>query len=395
MATMTPASTPVEPSTPPGQSSPVEGPSTVIRSSPSVGASVDFVLGIDTSAYTTSVAMLTVRGEFMVEARRVLTVPVGRRGLRQSEAVFQHINNLPALLEAAAETRTGGSDRLVAVSASVSPRSRPDSYMPVFRVGESVARSLAASHGVPFVPVSHQDGHIWAGLWSAEPPVSWTEIDDAIVMHASGGTTELFRATRRPAGDSARWHVRLLSATEDLYAGQFIDRTGVRLGLPFPAGPHLERLAAEGDPMVAPLPVAVRGDRLSFSGPDTAAVRLSERGVPSADIAAAVEQCVADSLSRWASNVCEAELRAASPSRGADARQTVGDDAGDAREHPGSPRPLRFLGVGGVMANQRLRLTLAGKLSAMGIECVFASPRYSVDNAVGVAVAAFVHVSTT
>src|SRR5690625_1636140 len=142
------------------------------------GTRTNVVLGIDTSAYTTSVAVVTLNGERISDERTVLAVPIGRRGLRQSEAVFQHVNNLPVLLEAAAAETAG---RLIAVGASISPRSYPDSYMPVFRAGESVARSVAAWHRVPFVPVSHQDGHIWAGLWSAEPRVTWSDVDDVVV----------------------------------------------------------------------------------------------------------------------------------------------------------------------------------------------------------------------
>lgn len=366
------------------------------------------VLGIDTSAYTTSVAVLTLDGKRVSDRRIVLSVPPGRRGLRQSEAVFQHVNNLPQVLEQAAGDAGG---TFVAVGASVAPRSHPDSYMPVFRAGESAARSLAAWHGVPFVPVSHQDGHIWAGLWSARPAgtesavasddslaepsdaIAWADVDDVIVLHASGGTTELFRARRphrhingadgtttRPGGaperSSARWDVELLSASEDLYAGQFIDRSGVRLGLPFPAGAHLERLAAEGDPAVAPLPVAVRGERLSFSGPDTAAQRLVDARVPGEHVAASVQRCLADSLAMWAKNVLSSrpDLRVA-----AEGAESV------------SVLP-RFLGVGGVMANRQLRQALAKALAEIGLDgSLFAAPRYSVDNALGVALATAMH----
>lgn len=327
------------------------------------------VVGIDTSAYTTSVAVVTLDGRLVADVRTVLSVPAGARGLRQSEAVFQHVSNLPALLEQAAAA-AGASP--AAVAASVAPRSQPDSYMPVFRVGHGAARALAAWHGVPFVPVSHQDGHVWAGLWSAEPPLAWADADDVVVLHASGGTTELFRATRPAASGTASWSVQLLSASENLYAGQFVDRAGVRLGLPFPAGRHLERLAAEGDAARAPLPVAVRGTRLSFSGPDAAAQRLAEKGVSAADVAASVQECLADSLSRWVVNVL-LEYGAAPASGGA-----------------GKPRPL-FLGVGGVLANQRLRCKLRGALAAIDVDCRFAAPRYSTDNAVGVALAAAAH----
>lgn len=328
----------------------------------------ELVLGIDTSAYTTSVAAVTLDGTVVADLRTVLSVPEGRRGLRQSEAVFQHVNNLPPLLERAA---AAAGKAPAAVAASVSPRSHPDSYMPVFRVGHGAARALAAWHGVRFVAVSHQDGHVWAGLWSARP-FEWADVDDVIVMHASGGTTELLRATRRKdPTSSSSWDVQPLSASEDLYAGQFVDRAGVRLGLPFPAGPHLERLAAAGDPNAAPLSVAVHGTRLSFSGPDAAAQRLTERGVPAAHVAAAVQECLAESLARWSVNVLrEHRIGAAAPH---------GDEP---------PRRPLFLGVGGVMANGRLRARLREALADLDIDCVFAAPRYSVDNAVGVALAA-------
>lgn len=333
----------------------------------------EVVIGLDTSAYTTSVAVVSLDGRLIADVRTVLSVPAGRRGLRQSEAVFQHVGNLPELLEQAA---AAAGKPPVAIAASVAPRSHPDSYMPVFRVGHGAARALAAWQRVPFVPVSHQDGHVWAGLWSSDPPLEWVAVDDVIVMHASGGTTELFRATRSD-GVEASWQVELLSASEDLYAGQFIDRTGVRLGLPFPAGPHLERLADEGDVTEAPLPIAVHGTRLSFSGPDAAAQRLTERGVPAAHVAAAVQQCVARSLARWAANVLTSAGIAAT--------------ASPAQPSSGSKRRIQFLGVGGVMANGRLREELQTTLSQLGVACAFADRRYSIDNAVGVALAAAVH----
>jgi len=331
-------------------------------SAPVRPAQGELVLGIDTSAYTTSVAVVTLDGELVADLRTVLSVPTGQRGLRQSEAVFQHVCNLPALLEQAAALAGAAP---AAVAASVAPRSHPDSYMPVFRVGHGAARALAAWHGAPFVPVSHQDGHVWAGLWSAEPALAWADVSDVYVLHASGGTTELFRAARAPGAADPTWQVQLLAASDDLYAGQFVDRAGVRLGLPFPAGAHLERLAAEGDPAVAPLPVAVRGTRLSFSGPDAAAQRLTERGVPAPHVAAAVQECLAESLTRWAVNVLREQ-------------QAAGR---------GEAEPV-FLGVGGVMANRRLRERLREGLAALGVTCCFAAPRYSTDNAVGVALAA-------
>jgi len=98
-------------------------------------------LGIDTSAYTTSVALLSLDGTLLAEERAVLTVAAGERGLRQSEAVFQHVRKLPVLLEQVMGERPPA---IAAVAASTAPRPVPDSYMPVFKVGEAVGRSVAA-----------------------------------------------------------------------------------------------------------------------------------------------------------------------------------------------------------------------------------------------------------
>ena len=103
-------------------------------------------LGIDTSCYTTSVA-LAGYGRVVASERKLLTVAEGERGLRQSDGVFQHTTRLHALLEA---LMSGVQDvRVAAVCASTRPRDVDDSYMPVFLVGESMGRGIAAALGVP------------------------------------------------------------------------------------------------------------------------------------------------------------------------------------------------------------------------------------------------------
>ncbi len=252
----------------------------------------------------------------------VLDVPAGRRGLRQSEAVFQHVNNLPELLEAAAadaawmgswpkgppgtrrcreKRRQPGTCRGPASGGRGRQRlaAFPSGLVYArFPAGAGVAR--ARRRGTAFLSSRFPPGRPYmggpvvgrAGLRVGDVGGAlWRDVrrrhrharlgrHHGAASGAGGGPpapwrTAAGRAPLGPAGTSEP-----LSASEDLYAGQFIDRAGVRLGLPFPAGPHLERLAAVGDPDGGPLPVAVRGRRLSFSGPDTAAARLTERGVP-------------------------------------------------------------------------------------------------------------------
>ena len=191
-------------------------------------------LGIDTSNYTTSVALFDgMRG---YNLGRLLEVPEGALGLRQSDALFQHVKRLPLLIH---QLRAEGKldAPISAVGASVKPRWVEGSYMPCFLAGESQGRSLADLLHVPFYPCAHQQGHIAAAAWSAgraelldRPHLAW---------HLSGGTTELVLV--EPAG--ATVECTCIGGTSDISAGQLIDRTGKLLNLTFPSGKAVDALA--------------------------------------------------------------------------------------------------------------------------------------------------------
>ena len=123
------------------------------------------VLGIDTSNYTTSAAVL--RDDHTgVNAGKLLEVKKGELGLRQSDALFQHVKALP---ERFYELEEKGLLRdIKAVGASTQPRAVEGSYMPCFLAGESQAKVLAKALHVPFYAFSHQQGHLAAVLWSAD-----------------------------------------------------------------------------------------------------------------------------------------------------------------------------------------------------------------------------------
>jgi N6-L-threonylcarbamoyladenine synthase len=304
-----------------------------------------YVLGIDTSNYTTSVCLIDGEGRIVREERRLLQVEAGERGLQQSAALFQHVQNLPVLIEAIGDV----AGRLSCVVASTRPRRREGSYMPVFTAGSGLGRALAATHGVPFYETSHQEGHIAAGEGSAgEVPA-----DRFLAVHISGGTTDLLTVERLADG----YQIEELGTSVDLHAGQFVDRVGVALGLPFPAGPNLEQLAQKSTDESITLPSPVKGYNLSFAGPESAAMRMIEQGVNPADIARAVERCIAKGL--------EKTLRKAVEELGV----------------------KELLIVGGVAANQFIRERLCWRLEhkAVGAKLHFALPKYSTDNAFGVA----------
>ncbi len=304
------------------------------------------MLGIDTSCYTTSVAVVGEPG-LLNDRRLLLEVPPGKRGLRQAEAVFQHVRNLPQLLSDVLPFRG-----ITAVAVSGTPRSLPDSYMPVFKAGEASARSLALAWDVPCHVTSHQAGHIWAGLYGRD--LHWE--GDFWALHISGGTTELVSITLGQAAQDMA--ISLMGGSLDIHAGQLIDRIGVQMGLTFPAGPHLEKLAMEGrhqgvSPVI--LPISVRDLDLNLSGPEAAATRALEAGADPRAVAQGVEECLAQSLA--------ALIKNATANRGGD----------------------RVLIVGGVAANKYIRNFLESSLSKYNITVVFAPRTLSGDNAVGVA----------
>lgn len=312
-------------------------------------------LAFDTSAYTTSVALVAQSGEILADKRRILPVPEGQRGLRQSEAFFHHIRHLPELLEELAPLFQTNPPHVVA--ASNAPRNLPDSYMPVFRAGSSWARSVAALLGIPYLEWSHQEGHLWAAFLDQSETIRPQQ--PFLAVHISGGTTEAIVGSLQ---DDGRIASRIAGSTGDLTAGKFVDRLGVAIGLPFPAGAALESLAATAAMDELPqVPVAVNRTQVSFSGPLTALERMRDRFSP-ATIAATAQRCLAESLVRWLSNVVEQENA----------------DLADRRV---------FI-VGGVAANQEVRQAITAGLQAFGFHAVFASPAFSTDNALGIAWAA-------
>ena len=309
---------------------------------------MDISLGIDTSCYTTSVAALDGAGRLVAEARIPLAVKPGGKGLAQSEMVFQHVRNLPLVMERLRHL-TGPGANVVSVGTSIRPRPIEGSYMPVFLVGSGAAKTIGAALECPVYEISHQENHVLAGMWS-----SGENFDpDFLAVHVSGGTTEILHIHQT----ATLFQVDLLGGTGDLHAGQFIDRVGVALGLPFPAGPHLEQLAAETNTDKIPLtPVAVSGMQISFSGPESHVKRWLDTSPPAADVAASVQLCIAESLQQ--------------------ALMTAIDQTGVGT----------ILLVGGVAANRFIRMHIAERLHCCReVKLRWPSPEFSGDNAVGAA----------
>lgn len=218
-------------------------------------------LGIDTSNYTTSLALVNSNGDLVNQVRKILAVPMSKRGLRQSEALFQHVKNLPLLTQELFSKPPA----LKGIGVSAKPRPQEDSYMPVFLAGVSLAHSLGNTLAVPVYETTHQENHLLSGLVTANGPRE----SRFLALHVSGGTTDLLLVEEQ-AG--YRFAIDTIGTSVDLNAGQFIDRIGVALGLPFPAGPHLEELSMTSKERVI-IPSHHKQGQVSFSGPLSCAER--------------------------------------------------------------------------------------------------------------------------
>ena len=302
------------------------------------------VVGLDTSCYTTSAAAVTADGQVVASCRKLLPVKLGERGLRQSEGVFIHVRQLPERLEELRKFIRG--DEIVAVCASSRPRDEEESYMPVFQVGDAQARGLAAMLGVPYFSSTHQRGHVAAAMVD-----SGIAPGDLLAVHLSGGTTELLSLR----GEA----LSLLGGTLDLHAGQVVDRVGVALGLPFPAGPHLEELALQGHAEARlPVSMAEGGLRCHLSGAESQAQRWIASGTLSAeDTAMEVYDLLARTVARLIlAGAAKTGIR-------------------------------QVLIAGGVASSALFRRLVTERIrkSDRGLRVCFGKPEYSGDNAVGAA----------
>lgn len=301
-------------------------------------------LGIDTSNYTTSICLINGEGKVFQE-KKILEVKHGEKGLRQSDAVFQHTVNLPVLIEKL-NSKVNLNGRLEAVSVSSRPRNVDGSYMPCFLTGVNTAYAVSAFSGAKYYETSHQIGHILSVLFSENKLELIRE--PFVALHLSGGTTELLLV--KP-DDTDIIKAEVIAKSLDLKAGQAIDRTGVLLGLDFPCGAELDKLSLNSNQNYKHKP-SVKGLDISLSGIENKAVNLHKLCTPPQDIAKFVLTYIADSILTMLNNVF--------------------------KEYP--LMPVVF--SGGVSSNTILRNTVKSKYN----NAYFASSQFSCDNALGVAV---------
>ena len=300
------------------------------------------ILGIETSCDETAAALVTAAGEVrasIIASQAELHARYG--GVVPEIASRRHLELVGPVVREALADAGASLDDVDAVAVTQGP-----GLVGALLVGVSAAKALAWSRKLPLVPVDHLDGHV-ASLY-IDMGLDSTPVEPPFVcLLASGGHTQLLAVRERGSSE-------LLGTTLDDAAGEAFDKGARLLGLGYPGGAAIDRLAQEGDPTAFVFPVAkLEGLDFSFSGLKTALLyavkRLdgAELDARRADLAASYQHAIVTALSR----------------RVADAVRETGLD--------------RVAVVGGVAANSGLRAALP--------DAVFAPLAYCTDNAAMIA----------
>lgn len=300
-------------------------------------------LGIDTSNYATSLAVFdTNAGEVVCDKKRFLPVKKGQLGLRQSDALFHHTQALPQMLQELNECVPLNTIARVGVSAR--PRPVDGSYMPCFLAGVSAAAAFALGKNIPMVQTTHQQGHITAALYAAAKKQLFKS--PALVFHISGGTTDLLYC-------QDIHHIECIGTSSDLYAGQAVDRIGVKLGFDFPAGVMVSQLAAQCEEKIRPK-CSVQKTQCSLSGLENQCMALLQQGKSHEYVCKYCLLCIAETIVRMTKAALEL--------------------------HPGLP----VVCAGGVMSSE----IIAGYVRDRLPKVYFVPAKYASDNAIGVSILA-------
>lgn len=227
-----------------------------------------YVVGIESTAHTFSVSVVSSDGRILSNTKNVYRPPEGA-GIHPFEASKSHQEAAPAVLREGLDAAGIGRREISAVCYSMGP-----GLGPCLRVGAVVARTLAASLSKPLVPVNHAVGHVELGCML-------TKTKDPVVLLVSGGHSMVL------AYSAGRW--RVLGETLDLTLGQLLDQFGRHSGLSSPCGNAIEEAASRSSNYI-PLPYSVKGNDVSLSGMLTEAKRQLDRGSGFDDVCFSIQE---------------------------------------------------------------------------------------------------------
>lgn len=281
------------------------------------------ILSFDTSNYTTSVAVIDRNYNILYDNRKLLNVKKGNRGLRQSDALFQHTENLTEMFSEDFPFK----DAIEAVAVSSRPRNIEGSYMPCFKAGMMAGRIASKVLDVPYLEFSHQEGHIAAASLNTE---LFNE-SHFIGFHLSGGTCEILNI--------CNGSTEIVGGSLDISFGQLIDRAGVFYGESFPSGKVMDKYASQGKHTINFKKTKIENGFFNLSGIEN---QIIKSGVSVQDasrslfdeIACIINEAVKESCLRFNINKVLLMGGVASSSY---IRKCLGDNIGNNRIFFGSP----------------------------------------------------------
>lgn len=252
------------------------------------------LLAIESSCDETGVSVICKEGDEITVLSELITsqasIHEATGGVIPEVAAREHLNVIGPMIASAMENAGVTQDTINAIAITVGP-----GLMPALAVGVQAARTLAFASDKPIVPVHHIEGHIYSALLASDMAV---ERFPVLALIVSGGHTMLIEIP-------AHLTYKILGETRDDAVGEVFDKVARMIELPYPGGPHVSRIAAEGDAKAFrfPRPMLDSGDlNFSYSGLKTAVLyqvqALGEQlsGKQKADIAASFEAAVIDSL---------------------------------------------------------------------------------------------------
>ena len=306
----------------------------------------NIIIGIDTSCYTTSIAAISLGKKVIFNEKIMLNVKEGNNGLRQSEAVFQHISNLGEISEKIKDISKKYNIKGICVSQK--PRPIKDSYMPVFMVGYNFAKTLSTLIGCKLYETTHQENHIEASLFTN----NIIDKNNFLSIHMSGGTTEILLVNK----EKDNYNIEIVGGTKDISFGQLIDRIGVKLGYKFPAGKYIDEDAIKCiEKIEKGLKTSVKEGYMNLSGLENQINNLIENNSKEY-----IAKILLDSIVR---NIYKSILYI---SKNYNLNEVV------------------F--AGGVSASKYIKKELNSKLKKENIHPYFTEAEYSTDNALGCAI---------
>lgn len=306
----------------------------------------NIIIGIDTSCYTTSIAAINLDRKIIFNEKIILKVKKNEKGIRQSEGVFQHTNNLGQISSKIQDTLK--EYNVVGICASKTPRPQKDSYMPVFNVGYNYAKLYASMSNCEFYTTTHQENHIEASLYNK----NLENKNKFISIHMSGGTTEILLVTNK----NHQYNIEIIGKTKDISFGQLIDRVGVKLSYDFPAGKYVDKSAIQCEEKILNglKTSVVKGD-MNVSGVENQIDRLLNDNKAPNYICKVTLDTIVRYIIKSLTYLCE------------------------------EYKINEVVFAGGVSASEYIKKEVTKKLNKNNIKSYFTNPEYATDNGVGCA----------